>query len=63
MSLVKDVLHAWPEYYDESKKTWIMIDPTWGNTTHGMDYFSSLDFEHITFVIKGLSSTYPVPAG
>ncbi len=39
LSLVADVLHAWPEYYDRVLKTWIMVDPTWGNTTGGMDYF------------------------
>lgn len=63
LSLVKDILHAWPEYYDFDKKAWIMIDPTWGNTTGGVDYFNVLDFAHITFVVKGLSSNYPVPAG
>ncbi len=63
LSLVKDVLHAWPEYYDEEKKTWVMVDPTWGNTTGGIDYFSTLDFAHIAFITKGKDSTYPVPAG
>ncbi len=63
LSLVEDVLHAWPEYYDFDKKAWIMVDPTWGNTTGGVDYFNTLDFDHIAFVIKGESSTYPVPAG
>lgn len=63
LSLVKDVLHAWPEYYDNEKQTWIMIDPTWGNTTGGVDYFYTLDFDHFTFAIKGVSSTYPIPAG
>lgn len=63
LSLVKDVLHAWPEYYDMQKKTWIMIDPTWGNTTGGVDYFDVLDFDHFAFVKKGLDSDYPVPAG
>src|SRR5690606_16956842 len=63
LSLVDDVLHAWPEYYDKDKKQWVMIDPTWGNTTKGMDYFNTLDFEHITFVVKGLDSEYPIPAG
>jgi hypothetical protein len=63
LSLIKDILHAWPEYYDFDKKTWVMIDPTWGNTTGGVDYFNTLDFDHFAFVIKGLSSTYPVPAG
>ncbi|HVZ66778.1 MAG TPA: transglutaminase-like domain-containing protein [Patescibacteria group bacterium] len=63
LSLSNDVLHSWPEYYDENLKTWIMVDPTWGNTTHGMDYFNTMDFDHVAFVIKGDSSTYPVPAG
>ncbi len=63
LSLVKDILHAWPEYYDFDKKTWVMVDPTWGNTTGGVDYFSTLDFDHFAFVVKGESSSYPVPAG
>lgn len=63
LSLVKDVLHAWPEYYDTQRQSWIMVDPTWANTTGGMDFFDTLDFDHIAFVIKGYNSTYPVPAG
>lgn len=63
LSLVKDILHAWPEYYDMERKTWVMIDPTWGNTTGGVDYFTTLDYDHFTFVRKGLDSEYPVPAG
>lgn len=63
LSLVKDILHAWPEYYDSNSKKWIMVDPTWGNTTGGVDYFNTLDFDHFVFVIKGQSSSYPVPAG
>lgn len=62
-SLANDILHAWPEYYSESEKRWIMVDPTWGNTTKGMDYYESFDFSHITFVIKGQDSEYPIPAG
>ena len=63
LSLVEDVLHAWPEYYDFDKKTWIMVDPTWGNTTGGVDYFNTLDFDHFAFVVKGEASDYPIPAG
>lgn len=63
LSLVEDVLHAWPEYYDFDKKAWIMVDPTWGNTTGGVDYFNTLDFDHIAFVVKGEASDYPIPAG
>lgn len=63
LSLVKDILHSWPEYYDRQQQAWIMIDPTWGNTTGGVDYFTILDFDHFAFVIKGEDSQYPVPAG
>lgn len=63
VSLFKDILHAWPEYYDTEKKTWIMVDPTWGNTTKGTDYFSTFDYDHVAFTLSGSSSTYPVPAG
>jgi transglutaminase-like putative cysteine protease len=63
LSLVKDILHAWPEYYDDAQGTWIMVDPTWGNTTKGTDYFNVLDFDHLAFVVKGAKSSYPIPAG
>jgi transglutaminase-like putative cysteine protease len=63
LSLVRDVLHAWPQYWDASKKQWINVDPTWGNTTGGVDYFSHLDFNHIVFAIHGTSSEQPLPAG
>lgn len=63
LSLVSDILHAWPEYYDDAKGTWVMVDPTWGNTTGGIDYFNVFDFDHFVFVRKGESSTYPLPAG
>ncbi len=63
LSLVQDVLHSWPEYYDEEKKAWIMIDPTWGATTGGVDYFNTLDFDHFSFVTKGIDDSSPIPAG
>lgn len=63
LSVQKDILHAWPEYYDAAKQTWIMIDPTWGSTTGSIDYFSLLDFDHLVFAIKGVQSTLPIPAG
>jgi len=63
LSLSKDVLHAWPEYYDRIKQTWIQVDPTWGNTTGGIDYFNKLDLNHLVFVIHGIDSTQPLPAG
>ncbi len=63
LSMEKDILHVWPEYYDREKKTWVMVDPTWGSTTGGVDYFDTMDFAHLAFVIKGSSSEYPIPAG
>lgn len=63
LSLVKDVLHAWPEYYDKTQQTWVMVDPTWENTTGGVDYFNTFDFDHFAFVIKGQDSIYPIPPG
>jgi len=63
LSLVEDVLHAWPEYYDADKKTWVPIDPTWGNTTGGINYFDQFDFNHLVFAINGSSSTTPYAAG
>lgn len=63
LSLVTDVLHAWPEYYDTTQNIWIPVDPTWGNTTGGVDYFTKLDFNHITFALHGKSSSEPFPAG
>lgn len=63
LSLVTDVLHAWAEYYDEERELWIPVDPTWGNTTLGVDYFTKLDFNHIAFAILGVKSDYPYPAG
>ena len=63
LSLNEEVLHAWPEYYDTAQNTWVMVDPTWENTTGGVDYFHTFDFDHLALVLHGLSSTYPVPAG
>jgi len=63
LSLTQDVLHAWPEYYDKTRATWIQIDPTWANTTRGIDYFNKLDFNHIVFAIHGMDPEYPIPAG
>ncbi|MDO8460807.1 MAG: transglutaminase domain-containing protein [bacterium] len=63
LSLVSDVLHAWPEYYDDKLNTWVMVDPTWENTTGGVDYFHTFDFDHFAFIIKGLNSSYPIPPG
>lgn len=63
LSLVQDVLHAWPEYWDDAMARWIQVDPTWGATTGGVDFFSKLDLNHFAFVIHGVSPHTPYPAG
>jgi transglutaminase-like putative cysteine protease len=63
LSLVSDILHAWPEYYNHEKRVWVPVDPTWGNTTGGVDYFEKLDFNHIVFAYNGVTDDYPHPAG
>jgi hypothetical protein len=57
-----DILHSWVEYYDESKNIWVPVDPTWEDTS-GIDYFDSLDVNHIVFAIHGKQAEYPYPAG
>jgi len=57
-----DILHSWVEYYDEKKQIWIPVDPTWEDTS-GIDYFSSLDLNHIVFAVHGKQADYPYPAG
>lgn len=62
LSLSKDILHAWPEYWSDNRG-WVMVDPTWEETSGGVDYFSKLDLNHFVFAIKGSSSSQPAPAG
>lgn len=63
LSLVADVLHSWPEYWDSQKQVWVPVDPTWADTTGGVDFFSKLDLKHFAFVIHGVNSQEPYPAG
>ncbi|QHO63593.1 Transglutaminase domain-containing protein [Candidatus Chazhemtobacterium aquaticus] len=63
LSLTQDILHAWPEYYDLQTRRWVQIDPTWGDTTGGVDYFNKLDLNHFVFVIHGSDPVNPLPAG
>ncbi len=63
LSLVEDILHAWPEYYNSETGRWTPIDPTWQDTTGGVDYFHQLDLNHLVFAINGRQSSTPHPAG
>ncbi|MBI2597042.1 hypothetical protein HYW41_02710 [Candidatus Daviesbacteria bacterium] len=62
LSFTKDILHSWPQYWDD-KKGWVMVDPTWENTSGGVDYFNKFDLNHFVFVTRGSSSESPIPAG
>lgn len=58
-----DVLHAWPEYWDYAKSSWVSVDPTWGKTTKGIEYFSKFDLNHLAFVSRGVADDKPLAAG
>lgn len=62
MPVQGDVLHAWVQVY-LPPRGWLPIDPTWGDTTGGVDYFNRFDANHVVFAIQGLDSERPVPAG
>jgi len=62
LSLSSDVLHAWPEYFEEKTGLWKPIDPTWQDTS-GIDYYNSFDLNHVVFAIHGKKPDYPLPAG
>jgi hypothetical protein len=51
------------QYYDSNQNQWLAIDPTWGDTTGGIDYFNQMDLNHIVFAINGQSSVLPYPVG
>lgn len=59
---IGDVLHSWVRVYIP-RLGWVAVDPTWGNTTGGLDYFSHLDTNHFIFAVKGHDSETPYPAG
>ncbi len=59
----ENLLHAWPEYYDKEKQVWVPVDPTWGKTTQGVDFFHRFDFNHLTLAIHGQDSESPPAAG
>jgi len=63
LSLVTDVLHSWPEYWDDEKKIWVPVDPTWEKTTGGVDFFDKTDLNHFAFALHGVDSQLPAPAG
>jgi len=58
-----DLLHSWPEFFDKEKGQWIPVDPTWENTSGGLDFFNKFDMSHFVFVIHGQSDVYPLSPG
>ena len=63
LAATNDVLHSWPEYWDNKKRFWIQVDPTWAKTTKGMDFLNNFDLGHFVFVTHGKSSSNPAPPG
>ncbi len=59
LSLSPNLLHSWPEYWD-GNKGWVMVDPTWENTSGGIDYFNHFDLNHLVLAVKGESSQTPL---
>lgn len=53
-------MHSWVEYFDQDKG-WLPTDPTWENTSGGIDYFTKPDLAHFSIVRRGVSSTLPEP--
>jgi hypothetical protein len=62
LSLLNDVLHSWPEYWNDDIKAWVPVDPTWESTS-GIDYFTKFDLRHFTFVIHGIDPESPLSPG
>ncbi len=63
LSQSSDLLHSWPEYFDQKTQSWIMVDPTWEKTSGGLDYFDQFDMAHFVFVVHGKSDSLPLPPG
>lgn len=54
-------LHTWVRVYD-IQKGWITVDPTWGATTGGGDFFSYSDLSHVQIgVVSSLEESYRFP--
>jgi len=58
-----DLLHAWPQFWNNQTNSWQSIDPTWQETTNGTDYFDSIDLNHIVLVIHGKKDQFPLAPG
>lgn len=63
IGIAGDVLHTWPEAFDQTRQTWWRLDPTWEDTSGGIDFTNNFDLNHLVFARNGVSSTMPNPAG
>ena len=62
-NVAPDILHAWPQYWNQSTGKWQSIDPTWQKTSHGTDYFNTIDLSRRIFGIHGQDSQLPLAPG
>ncbi len=53
-------MHSWVDYEDNG--FWKQVDPTWADTAN-QDYLNNFDLYHITFLIRGKNSEYPLLPG
>ncbi len=61
LSFNEGKLHCWAQYFD-SELGWVMVDPTWQQTTGGVDYFNKFDLNHLAvFVWDGSSNAISYP--
>ncbi len=63
LGIVADILHSWAEYWDQETEQWQPVDPTWGKTTEGINFFNRLDLNRLVLAIHGQNSQQPAPAG
>lgn len=56
--LPPNTLHSWAQYFSPDQG-WIDVDPTWQDTSNGLDYFGSIGLNHFPIAIYGQDSKSP----
>lgn len=56
--LPPNTLHSWAQYFNPDKG-WVDVDPTWQDTSNGLDYFGSIGLNHFPIAIYGQDSKSP----
>ncbi len=53
--------HIWPEYFDNIKKQWVMVDPALSSLSSGLDYFHTLDMNHVAIFTQSADESPTLP--